>query len=80
MEWRSNYRRNPKHVVGLVGPGLVGEGLVGPGIVGSGAEHRFKRDVSVATKYIETALVIDKAMVSVLILDLILFLTKFRIT
>lgn len=45
----NNYRRAPKHVSALTDTVTAA---------------RYRRDVSEATKYIETAVVIDKAMVS----------------
>lgn len=47
------YARRTKHLSAFVG-----------GVAAPQEEARYRRDVSEATKYIETAVVIDKAMVS----------------
>lgn len=55
MEWRNGPRR-PKRETELGGMASVLEGIWGSESI------RFRRDVSETTKYIETAIVIDKAM------------------
>lgn len=52
LEWRMPRRQ--KHMSGVVED-------VHPG-VGVGGSSRYKRDVREATKYIETAIIVDKAM------------------
>ncbi|KAK0174480.1 hypothetical protein PV327_010243, partial [Microctonus hyperodae] len=46
LEWRPVKNRRQKHVLGL----------------SNSSGDRYKRDVREATKYIETAIIIDKAM------------------
>ncbi|KAL1138173.1 hypothetical protein AAG570_009865 [Ranatra chinensis] len=56
LEWRMrNHRRGAKHVAALAPPPSAP--------AAQPTSNRIPRDVSEATKYIETALVIDKAMV-----------------
>lgn len=50
MEWRMNTRRQQKHISGIIEE----QDENGAG--------RYKRDVREATKYIETAIIVDKAM------------------